>query len=266
MYLYRMGEDQKLINDLRSAMKAEELYLVYQPILNSNEEMVAIEALLRWKHPRYHFISPEQIIKMAEENDLIFELGKWILQEACHFTKTIQEDYPTMSLHINISPAQLTDGQFISTIKKVLTETKLHPSCLQIEITENLNVFDIEDSIKKLHQLKDLGLSIAVDDFGTGYSSLQYLHQLPVDRLKIDKSFVMNLNPEDGKAKAILSTIISLAGTLNMDVVAEGVETELQYTFLKEKGCHLFQGYYFYKPLQTNQIRQIIENEQIATH
>jgi EAL domain-containing protein (putative c-di-GMP-specific phosphodiesterase class I) len=251
----------KLVSDLRKAINYSELKLYYQPILNSKREIVAMEALLRWDHPKHGFILPEKIIELAETNQLIDNLGEWVLKTACLQTVEWQRaGQHSLRMSVNVSPKQFLDQQFVSKVKNILIETNLEPKYLELEITENVNMLDIEYTLSTLHELKKLGVTITVDDFGTGYSSLEYIDQLPIDHLKIDKSFVMNMNTMDEKTQVIANTIISLAKNLNMKVVAEGVESIQQYKLLSENSCHMFQGYYFYKPLDPSDCIKVFEN------
>ncbi|QHS21922.1 EAL domain-containing protein [Virgibacillus sp. MSP4-1] len=255
----------KMAEDLYHAIQTNELQLVFQPILDQQKQVVTVEALLRWKHPGIS--SPEQIIQLAEAHGLMSSLGEWILSQACLHVKRLQENgLPDLNLNVNISPSQFSDYQFVSKVSRILSRTGLEPEKLELEITENLNMLENSNITHQLTQLTQLGIGIAVDDYGTGYSSLHYIYKFPINRIKIDKSFVMNLQPNDQRGKIILKSIIDLASDLGLEVVAEGVETEKQYQFLKSESCHLFQGYYFYKPLSIEDFLELAGsfNEDLA--
>jgi EAL domain-containing protein (putative c-di-GMP-specific phosphodiesterase class I) len=258
-------KENELTIDLKQAIKKESLHLYYQPILNDREEIVAMEALLRWNHPNYGFISPETIIDLAERNGLIIELGEWILKTACYQAKQWQQDYHVeFSVSVNISPLQLMDPHYITKVEKLLKQINLHPKYLELEITERVKIFDLKNIRATLLKLKNLGVLISIDDFGTGYSSLEYIDQLPIDRIKIDKLFVMNIDPIDEKTHAIAKTVITLAEKLNLEVVAEGVESLYQFKLLAENACHRFQGYYFYKPLDPKDCTGVFTREMVT--
>ncbi|MCH8050478.1 MAG: EAL domain-containing protein [Chloroflexi bacterium] len=238
-----------LENDLRQALEREDFVLHYQPQVNvSSGRIVGMEALLRWQHPERGLVLPMEFIPVAEETGLILPLGEWVLRTACVQNKAWQEaGLPSMRVAVNLSARQFQSRELVNTVTKILEETGLDPDCLQLEITEGDAMQDTEFTAKVLHDLKVMGVQIVIDDFGTGHSSLSYLARFPIDALKIDRSFVGSL-PVDQSAAAITAAIITLAHSLNLSVIAEGVETEEQLAFLKERKCDEFQGYLFSKP------------------
>ncbi|RMX21028.1 bifunctional diguanylate cyclase/phosphodiesterase [Legionella jordanis] len=245
----RVINHMQLDNALRDAMKKNELYLVYQPLIDlKKQEIVGFEALLRWKSHLLGQVSPAEFIGMAEENGLIIDIGKWVLEQACTQTlKWHQQGYKDLSIAVNISGRQFRQSRLPDVISDVLKQTGLAPKYLELELTESLLVDDIEHAVETMYQLKDMGMKLVIDDFGTGYSSLSYLKQFPVDKLKIDRSFITELVNRDNDA-AIARAIINLGHSLNLEVLAEGVETELQKDFIVNHGCDYAQGYYFKKP------------------
>ncbi|MCM3783329.1 EAL domain-containing protein [Neobacillus mesonae] len=243
-------EGLQMEHDLRKGLERGEFYLEYQPQIDlQTHEVVGVEALVRWHHPVRGKISPADFIPIAEESGLIVPLGEWVLKEACAQNQKWQQQYQPLSLSVNLSIKQFQDIQLTERIQRVLLDTGLDPRCLELEITES-TMLDFDLGIKVLERIKLLGVQISIDDFGTGYSSLHYLKRLPIDRLKIDQSFVRELM-EDRSNMAIVSTITSMAKHLQLKVTAEGVENEEQLQFLQEQHCHEGQGYFFSKPLKS---------------
>lgn len=242
-------ERLKLENDLRRAMERHEFYLEYQPLVSlENGEIVGMEALLRWRHPKRGNVPPQEFIPLAEESGLIVQLGEWVLQTACKQNKAWQDaGYKPICVSINLSMRQFLQPHLADRIGQILQDIGLEPKYVELEITESMT-FDKETAFEQLHRLKELGVFISIDDFGTGYSSLHYLKNMPIDRLKIDRSFVNEVMSDHNDA-AIVSTIASMAHHLQLKVTAEGVENEEQLHFLKEQRCHEGQGYYFSKPV-----------------
>jgi diguanylate cyclase (GGDEF)-like protein/PAS domain S-box-containing protein len=264
-YLPDMQEaaDQRLIieRDLRGALDRNELEVFFQPQVKASGRVVGAEALVRWNHPGRGFISPMEFIPIAEETGLIFDLGEWVLSETCRLMTAWKKQGITQSLQhvaVNISPWQFRHPDFTALVKRVLAETGAEPSMLTIEITEGMAINNLEDTIAKMLELKKMKICFSIDDFGTGYSSLSYLHRLPLDQLKIDRSFTQGLAKGSCFA-SIVSTIITLAENLGLTVVAEGVETDTELNFLQENNCHTFQGFYFSRPVPAadfeNQLR-----------
>lgn len=242
--------------DLPHAVERDEFVLYYQPKVNlSSRKVVGVEALIRWNHPTLGFIAPDNFIPLAEKTGDIVGIGKWVMLEAMLQNKRwLDEGYPPMVVSVNLSLRQFTEGDLANTVDQILRQTGLPARYLELEITESMTA-NIPMTIAILHQLKALGVLISVDDFGTGYSTLNHLKEFPIDVLKIDKSFILNLadNPKD---QAIVKTIISLAHNLNLSVIAEGIEAEETCTFLTNNRCHEGQGYLFSKPLPSEELSQ----------
>jgi len=242
-------DNLKLEKELQDAIDFNEFVVYYQPKVEHSGKIVGTEALIRWNSPQRDQVSPCKFIPLAEKNGMIIDIGKIILHKSCHQVKKWQEmGLPKLKVAVNISPAQFRQPDLIETIQQVLDKTGLAPEYLELELTESGIMDDEHDSIEKLKQIHDLGVSVSIDDFGTGYSSLSKLKDYPIDTLKIDKSFIDHL-PYDEKSATIARTIIDLAHNLGFDVVAEGIETEEQLKFLEDNNCDLYQGYYFSKPL-----------------
>jgi len=245
-----------LEQDLHNALANNEFYLDYQPQVNLKTGTIeSVEALARWRHPTRGFVSPDVFIPIAEECGLIIPLGKWILETACMQAKTWEKQgLPPMKVAVNLSLGQLFQQDLVEMVEEILQRTKLTPKYLQLEITESMTM-NIDQMTQLLHELKALGIQIAVDDFGTGYSSLSYLKDFPIDCLKIDRTFVRNVphNPND---EALVSMIISMAKHLRLKVVAEGIEEVEQLSFLMDGGCDYIQGYLFSKPISPQQISE----------
>lgn len=245
-----------LEQDLHNALANNEFYLDYQPQVNLKTGTIeSVEALVRWRHPTRGFVPPDIFIPIAEECGLIIPLGKWILETACTQAKIWEKQgLPPMKVAVNLSLGQLFQQDLVEMVQDILHRTNLDPSFLQLEITESMTM-NIDQMTQLLHELKALGIQIAVDDFGTGYSSLSYLKEFPIDCLKIDRTFVRNVphNPND---EALVSMIISMAKHLRLKVVAEGIEEVEQLSFLIEGGCDYIQGYLFSKPISPQQITE----------
>jgi len=235
--------------DLRKAVERGEFEVYYQPQYRMpDRELIGMEALLRWKHPVRGMIPPDRFIPIAEETGLIMEIGRWVLEQACRQTKSWHDEgQPKVPVSVNLSTQQFHQPDLEFEIERTLVETGLEPQYLELEITESM-MMDATLSIAIMNRLKRLGIRLSLDDFGTGYSSLSYLSMLPISRLKIDRSFVMRLE-ESGNERAIVTTIIAMAYSLGMDVIAEGIETEGQLEILTGQRCLEFQGYYFSRPV-----------------
>lgn len=253
----RTFDSVKLENELYKALDQQELVIYYQPQVDyGTSRIVGVEALLRWNHPTRGMIAPDQFIPIAEETALIVPIGEWVLKEACKQLKAWQsQGLPLYSISVNLSVRQFEQNNLFATVKHVLDEVGLSPECLHLELTENLIIKNTELTLMTMKQLKGLGVKIAIDDFGTGYSSLGYLKNLPIDTLKIDKSFLQDISP-DGDNAAITNSIIMLAKNLNLKVIAEGVETSHQADFLATRNCHLMQGYYFSRPMKAQDLTE----------
>ena len=250
-----------LENDLRKALERGEFVVYYQPQLHiESGDIVGMEALVRWKHPERGLVSPAQFIPLAEETGLIVPIGEWVLRTACEQNKRWQEQgLPPMRVAVNLSTQQFQQNDLVETVAQVLVETQLEPQYLELEITESIAMFNVERVIITLQELAKLGLEIAIDDFGTGYSSLVYLKNFPIHRLKIDQSFVRDITTDSGDA-AIVTTIIAMAHSMNLDVIAEGVETPEQLRFLHQQMCHEMQGYLFSGPVPAERFEQMLRD------
>lgn len=246
----RVCEHASLRNDLQKAIETQSFKLHYQPQIEARTgRVVGIEALLRWEHPEKGFISPAVFVPVAEDSGQIIPLSLWVLDTACAQLRQLGEQGITgISMAVNISPMHFQRGQFVDCIQTVLSKHGLSAGQLELEITESLLLHNVEQAINTLHRLKALGVRIALDDFGTGFSSLSYLKRLPIDKIKIDRSFIHEIATDHHDA-AITQGIISMAHHLSLTVVAEGVETASQVDFLKGSRCDVFQGYYFAKPM-----------------
>jgi diguanylate cyclase (GGDEF)-like protein/PAS domain S-box-containing protein len=250
----------ELENGLRKALEQNQLMLHYQPQVNlKTGKIIGVEALVRWQHPEKGIISPAEFIPLAEETGLIVPLGKWVLQNASAQNKSWQQKgYSAFPISVNISVRQLQEDQFIDTIKVVLEETGLNPKYLDLEITESV-MQNSEKTAKILNELKELGVTLAIDDFGTGYSSLSQLKHLPIDKIKIDKSFVDDIIHHSNQG-AMVKTIIDMGHNLQFKVIAEGVEEKEQVEFLLRNGCLIGQGYHFSRPLPAEAMEDILKN------
>jgi len=246
--------------ELRRAMERSEFLLYYQPKVRlSDQQVVGVECLIRWDHPDRGILAPIEFIEVAEETGAIVDMGTWIINEACQTGKILCDQAKrNIQIAINISPRQFKDPNLVATIRRNLRETGLNPATLEIEITETMLMGDVDAANQTVRQLHDLGVRLAIDDFGTGYSSLNYLKKFPINTVKVDRSFIMDI-PDSEDDKAITSAVIAMAHRLNMEVVAEGVETRDQFEFLVEHECEYAQGYLFSKPLPLDNVRHMIQ-------
>ncbi|HLD09561.1 MAG TPA: EAL domain-containing protein, partial [Methylophilaceae bacterium] len=252
----------KLEKDLRQALAENQFELYYQAQVYHNRQIISAEVLLRWAHPEHGMILPLEFIPLAEETGLILPIGQWVLETVCAQLKAWEADVNTrhLQLAVNVSPRQFRQANFVNQVHETLLRSKINPDRLELELTETLVLDNIDDAIIKMHALKEIGLHFSMDDFGTGYSSLAYLTQLPLDKLKIDKSFVHNIGVKSTDA-IIVQTIIGMASNLGMEVVAEGVETEEQRKFLEQHGCPVCQGYLFSKPVTLKEFEKKLEKK-----
>jgi diguanylate cyclase (GGDEF)-like protein/PAS domain S-box-containing protein len=247
----------ELKGDLQRALDHEEFTLVYQPVMELKSGRVSgVEALLRWIHPTRGVVPPLEFIPLAEETGLIVPIGRWVLTEACRRAVALGQEFPEMELHmaVNLSARQIQRPEIVEDVREILAETGLEPRLLILEITESVMMQDMDLSIARLRELKELGVQLAIDDFGTGYSSLNYVRRFPVDILKVDKSFIDGVS-EDGESAALTAAVIELAGILNLRPVAEGIERVDQLERLLQLRCDLGQGYLFAKPLPEDELR-----------
>jgi len=250
----------QLKNDLQSAIQNNELTLHYQPQIDKERKIIGAEALLRWQHPAFGFVPPFEFIPLAEETKAIVPIGEWVFTEACKQLAAWQQADQTkhFKLSVNVSAIQFNQTNFISCIMDAIEKTQCDPKGLIIELTESAILDSFEEIVPKMNQLKTLGIAFSLDDFGTGHSSLSVLRNLPLDELKIDRSFVSPL-PDNTEDEAIVQTIIAMGKSLSLSIIAEGVETEEQASLLLESGCHNLQGYLFSKPVTIEAFNELLE-------
>lgn len=237
---------------LRRALAEDELELYFQPQVDEEDNILGLEALLRWNHPAKGVIAPNEFMPIAESTALVLQIGDWVLNTACKHLSEINAD-GELTMSINISPRQFGEPEFVDKVKKAIAGNGVNPENVQLEITEGTLIKNIETAIVKMQRLKAIGVGFSIDDFGTGYSSLSYLKRLPVDILKIDKSFVLDIDEDENDA-VIVETIIAMAKHIEVDVVAEGVENAKILDHLKSRGCRKFQGFHFAKPMPINKL------------
>ncbi len=249
-----------LIRELHKALENHQFHLYYQIQLDSSHHALGAEALIRWIHPERGLISPAQFIPLAEETGLIFPIGLWVLETACVQLKAWEQNALTrdLTLSVNVSAKQFHQADFVAKVQSLMQRHAINPKRFKLEITESMLLDNIEETIATMNALKEIGVRFSLDDFGTGYSSLQYLKRLPLDQLKIDQSFVRDI-AIDNSDKAIVYTIIAMAQSLNLSVIAEGVETEEQRSLLLERGCTHYQGYLFSKPVPIEQFEALLK-------
>jgi len=251
-----------LESDLAKAFKHQQFQLYYQVQVDELNHPLGAETLIRWIHPERGFVSPAQFIPLAEETGLILRIGLWVLETACAQLKAWEQDALTrdLVLAVNVSAKQFRQADFVDQVQAVMQQYCINPTRLKLELTESMLVVDIEKIITTMNILKEAGIRFSMDDFGTGYSSLQYLNRLPLDQLKIDMSFVRDMTAKSDNA--IVQTIIAMAQSLNLNVIAEGVETEEQRQLLYSYGCRHYQGYLFSKPLPVAQFEELLKQRQ----
>lgn len=242
---------------MRRALEREEFFLDYQPIVALRDKtMVALEALVRWRHPQRGLISPAEFIPLAEETGLILGLGEWVLRNAIEeCVRLTRAGFSGMRVAVNLSAHQLQQKELVRIVQRILAAAGARGGQLQIEITESVLMSNVDTTAATLSALSDMGIEVSLDDFGTGYSSLSYLKRFPIDVLKIDRSFVRDI-PADPDDSAIATAIISMAHSLGIQVVAEGVESEEQLHFLRERDCDTVQGYYLSRPKPAEEIER----------
>ncbi|HEY7885737.1 MAG TPA: EAL domain-containing protein, partial [Cellvibrionaceae bacterium] len=245
--------------ELRSALRLGQFELYYQPLIDyATGKIIAAEALIRWKHPERGLVLPGDFIPEAEDSGLIRPIGKWVLKTACHQVRGMQKALnQEIRLSVNVSARQLNDSEFIDALDNALSASGLPAASLSIEVTESTLMIDSDNAIARLQAIRKRGCNIAIDDFGTGYSSLSHLKRLPINCLKIDRSFVQDL-PDDEEDRAITSLIIAMANSLHYQVIVEGVETQQQHAFLSQSGCQFGQGYLYGRPLPADEFMALV--------
>lgn len=245
----KLGPDSMLARELRSALAKDQFELFFQPQVDRAGALIGAEALLRWKHPRLGYVAPDNFIPVAERAGLMPDLGGWVLNTAVETLSAwrLQSGTKDLLLSINVSPDQFLDKDFFAQVTSVLEASSVEPRLLQLELTETMFIADVDGLINKMKALQRKGIGIALDDFGTGYSSLSYLRQLPLQQLKIDRSFVRDITTERGAL--LVRSIAQMGHDLGLEILAEGIETEEQFKFMLECGCTVFQGYHFGRPL-----------------
>jgi diguanylate cyclase (GGDEF)-like protein/PAS domain S-box-containing protein len=253
-----------LERELRKAIEKNQLHLYYQVQVDVSGRPLGAEALIRWLHPEHGLVSPFHFIPLAEETGLILPIGQWVLETACRQLKLWEQDKITreLTLSINVSAKQFRQADFVNQINQAIKNYSINPMLLKLELTESMLLDNIEETVTTMNQLKEVGIRFSLDDFGTGYSSLQYLKRLPLYQLKIDQSFVRDI-AVDSSDQAIIRTIIAMAHTLNLNVIAEGVETEEQQGLLMNNGCTHYQGYFFGRPVPIEQFEVILKQNQL---
>lgn len=259
---HRVDDRLQMETDLHNALEQDELEIFYQPQVDTqSRKIIAIEALVRWRHKKYGLISPIRFIPLAEETGLIHELGQYVLEHSIHQISQWNQQGFSISVGINLSARQFIQANLVEQIKTLINKYEIDPASIDLEITETIAMQDAENSINKMFQLKDLGVRLSMDDFGTGYSSLSYLHRFPLDVIKIDRSFVKDIvgNGNDG---AIAKAVIAMAHSMNLKVIAEGVETEEQFEFLKAHGCEVIQGYLISEPLPAEEFELFLKDHE----
>ncbi len=262
------GSRKKLAleTSLRSALEKKQLHLVYQPKVDiTRNQIIGVEALLRWEHPTMGYVSPLEFIPIAEESGLIIPIGEWVLNTAFRQLREWHDaGFDELTMAVNLSSAQLSRPGFEDIMEHALANSGISADKAELEITENVAMRNIDSAIKTLQKFKDKGMSIAMDDFGTGYSSLGYLRKLPIDTVKIDRSFVSEL-PDSKDDALIAQTIIAMAHSMNLGLVVEGVENVRQLNFFKKQGCHIVQGFLFSKPLPAKELLEMLQTHDTNT-
>jgi EAL domain-containing protein (putative c-di-GMP-specific phosphodiesterase class I) len=254
-----------LESGLRSALAQEQLFLMYQPQMDiATGRITGLEALLRWQHPELGLVPPDRFIRIAENSGLIVPIGEWVLRTACSEARKWQDDgFSAVTVAVNVSAVQFRQENFGEVIRKVLHETGLPAQRLELELTESLLLANADVTLSVLKELKSIGVTLAIDDFGTGYSNFSYLRRFQISKLKIDRSLIQDIgvNPDDA---AITAAIISMAKSLYLKVIAEGVENEAQMAFLRAHQCDEIQGYYFSKPLTVDKVADKLRGDHSA--
>jgi len=244
-----------LEKELRYAIDRDEFFLHYQPLVNaSNAKMIGAEALIRWQHPDKGIVLPGEFIDVTESTGLIVDIGQGVLYQACLQNRAWQDaGYDPIRISVNLSAKQFEEAGLIDTVKSILKDTGLDANWLELELTERVVMNNVKYTLETLNELKAMGVRLSIDDFGTGYSSLSYLKQFPIDALKVDRSFICDMDG-GGRHQAIVQAIIAMANNLTIETVAEGIETQQQFSMLQKLGCHYMQGFWFQKPIEATMI------------
>jgi predicted signal transduction protein with EAL and GGDEF domain len=256
----RAVERQSIEGDLRFALERNEFVMHYQPKIDlTTGEITGVEALIRWQHPGRGLVGPLQFISIAEDCGLVLPIGRWVLRESCKQAKAWQDaGLPAIEMAVNVSSVEFRNDEFLESVGTILKETGLEPRYLELELTESVLMQHAEFSVPVLQKLKAMGVRLAIDDFGTGYSSLSYLRQFPIDTLKLDQSFIHEINADTDEA-TIISAVINMGCHLKHRVIAEGVETAEQLAFLRAHGCDEGQGYYFGRPMPALETSKLLD-------
>lgn len=269
LLFYQKGMNSEAVNkmeltkELYYALERDQFELYFQPQLNQSKKVIGAEVLIRWNHPKWGLVSPDKFIPVAEETGVIQAIGDWVLTESVNYLKKLEAMKlyrPGFQLAINISPLQFSDINFVEKITYLLNDSKVNPAAMKLEVTESSMLKNVSEVILIMKSIKDMGLSFSIDDFGTGYSSLSQLKNLPADQLKIDRSFIIDIESEKSDM-AIVDTIIAMGNYLGFQVLAEGVETEKQFDLLCKMGCRAFQGYYFSRPLPNDKFFDYMQKQ-----
>ncbi len=256
--------DQKLqiSTELRQAIQKKELVIYFQPQVDITGLIVGAEALIRWQHPVKGLMAPGLFLPIAEETGLIQNIDRWVLEEAClkikHWADTDQLQQSQI-ISVNVSGKEIAATDFVSSVTQILEKTGVNPKHLGIELTEGSLISTGKDIVTKIMRIRELGVKFSIDDFGTGYSSLSYLQSLPLNTLKIDRSFINDIKGASHKV-VLVDTIIMMAKNLGLDIIAEGVETESEISYLSERGCNIYQGFYFSKPVPEETFLQMLKS------
>jgi EAL domain-containing protein (putative c-di-GMP-specific phosphodiesterase class I) len=252
----------RLANDLKKAIDNDEFSVYFQPQVHADGTIVGAEGLLRWMHPTRGMIMPGEFISVAEESGIIVDIGNCVLRKICRTVKEWEDNHllkEHQTIAVNISAREFSTADFVDRIIGTLMETGIKPQHLDIELTEGSLISSVPDTIKKIQTLRDFGIKFSIDDFGTGYSSLSYLKSLPLHTLKIDRSFVNDIQSV-GNDVNLVEIIITMARNLGLEVVAEGVETVEELNYLADKGCSVYQGYYFCKPVSITEFSKMLQS------
>jgi EAL domain-containing protein (putative c-di-GMP-specific phosphodiesterase class I) len=259
------ADDRRTLeSDLAVALERDQLFLLYQPTFAlSSRRMIGVEALIRWRHPVRGVVAPAAFIPLADQTAMIVPIGRWVLRTACHQAAIWHADGQRIGISVNVTARQLQRDEFVDEVREVLEHSGLPPGALTLEITETVLTHHADEAAERLRAIKTLGVQIAIDDFGTGYSSLAYLRTIPVDAVKIDRSFISAIGSSEESA-ALMRTLVSLGNTLGLETLGEGIEEPGQLEELLREHCDSGQGFLFSGPLEVDQVQQFLDREQLA--